>query len=75
MTDGARTPSKYNPAIVAQVILEVTVELHPRCLTSDDLSRRIVADPEDRREVEAAMQAIRNLEQAACFAPRMTISA
>ena len=67
MTSDAGTPPKYNPAIVAQVILEEAVELHPQCLTADDLSRRVIADPDDHREFEAASQGIWNLKRAGLF--------
>jgi hypothetical protein len=57
------TPPKYNLDLVAQVILEVAVELHPEYLTVRDLSLRIVADPGDDREMETAAEAIRELKQ------------
>ena len=49
-TDDATSP-KYNRPVVAQAILEAAVEIHPRLLTTRELSLRIIADPEDRREV------------------------
>jgi hypothetical protein len=61
---------KYNRQVVAQAILEVAVELHPKLLTARELSLRIIADPEDRREVETAMQAIDDLKQSGLFADR-----
>jgi hypothetical protein len=67
----ANTSPKYNRAVVAQVMLEEAVELHPRLLTARELSLRIIADPEDRREVETAMQAIRDLRQSGLFADRV----
>jgi hypothetical protein len=39
------------------------VELHPRRLTASELVLRIVADPDDRREVEIVTQAIGSLRQ------------
>jgi hypothetical protein len=63
----ATTPPKYNPAVVAQVILEEAVELHPERLTARELSLRIITDPGDRREVETATQAIRDLKQSGLF--------
>jgi hypothetical protein len=67
MQADAPTPPQYNIAIVEAVILEVAAELHPQRLTSDELSRRIVSDPSDTREVEIAVQAIRNLGQSGLF--------
>jgi len=43
------------------VILEEAIELHPQRLTVGELSLRIVSDPEDSMEVEAATHAIRDL--------------
>lgn len=67
--DDATSP-KYNRPVVAQAILEVAVELHPELLAARELSLRIIADPEDRREVETAMQAIDDLKQSGLFADR-----
>lgn len=39
------------------------MELHPRRLTASELVLRIVADPDDRREVEIVTQAIGSLRQ------------
>lgn len=64
---GDRTPPKYNLDVVAQVILEEAVELHPQCLTVRELALRIVADAGDVREVETAVEAIRDLRQAGLF--------
>lgn len=64
------TPPKYNVAIVEAVILEVAAELHPRHLTAKDLSLSIVSDPDDGREVETAIHAIRNLREFGLFADR-----
>ncbi|HEY8814234.1 MAG TPA: hypothetical protein VIP57_03920 [Candidatus Dormibacteraeota bacterium] len=47
-TDDATLP-KYNRSVVAQAILEVAVELHPKLLTARELSLRIIADLEDKR--------------------------
>jgi hypothetical protein len=69
MTD-RRTPPKYNLAIVESAILEVAVELHPCHLTARELLLRIVSDPDDRKEVETAAQAIRNLREFGLFADR-----
>lgn len=61
---------KYNIAIVEAVILEVAAELHPRNLTARELSLEIVGDVDDRREVEVAAQAIRNLREFGLFRNR-----
>lgn len=64
------TSPKYNRPVVTQAILEAAVELHPRVLTARELSLRIIADPEDRREVDTARQAIDDLKQSGLFANR-----
>jgi hypothetical protein len=60
-------PPKYDVATVEAVLLEAAVELHPRHLTPRDLSLEIVGDPDDRREVETAAEAIRNLRELGLF--------
>jgi hypothetical protein len=55
--------SKYNVVMVEGVILEIAAELHPEHLSVSGLSLKIVSDPNDSREVEAAAQAIRNLRE------------
>ena len=67
MTADASTPPKYNPALVEQVILEEAIGLHPQRLTIGELSLRIVADPDDGREVETATDAIRDLRRSGLF--------
>ena len=69
MTD-RDTPPKYDLAIVESAILEIAAELHPRHLTARELSRRIVSDADDRREVETAAQAISNLRELGLFRAR-----
>lgn len=69
MTD-RDTPPKYDLAIVEAAILEIAAELHPRHLTARELSLRIVSDAGDRREVETAAQAIRNLREFGLFRGR-----
>lgn len=64
------TPPKYDVAIVEAVILEVAAELHPEHLSADELSLKIVSDPDDSREVEAATQAIRSLRESGLFKGR-----
>lgn len=53
----------YNPALVRQVILDEALELHPQRLTIRELSLRIVSDPKDSTEVEAATEAICDLRR------------
>jgi hypothetical protein len=65
-----RTPPKYNVEIVEAAILEVAAELHPEHLSEDELSLKIVSDPNDRREVETAAQAIRGLREFGLFKDR-----
>ncbi|HSS04071.1 MAG TPA: hypothetical protein VLK89_02635 [Solirubrobacterales bacterium] len=67
MTSNAGTPPRYDLAMVTQVILEEALEIDPQHLTVSELSRRIVTDPDDSREVETATQAIRDLRQSGLF--------
>jgi hypothetical protein len=67
MTADTPIPPKYNPALVEQVILEEAIELHPQRLTVGELSLRIVADPDDRMEVETVTHAIRDLRRSGLF--------
>lgn len=67
MNTDASTPPKYNLALVARVILEEAVELRPQRLTVGELTLRIVADPDDSREVETATQAIHDLRRSGLF--------
>jgi hypothetical protein len=64
------TPPKYDVAIVEAVILEVAVGLHPEHLSMGGLLRKIVGDPDDTREMETGVQAIRNLREFRLFADR-----
>lgn len=61
------TPPKYNLDLVAQVLLEVAVELHPKHLKASELALKIVADPDDERELETAIEAIRDLTECGLF--------
>jgi hypothetical protein len=70
MTDGAKTPPKYNSALVEQAILEVAIELHPQHLTIGELSSKIVSDSNDRKEVETVAQAIRDLKRSGLLSYR-----
>lgn len=63
MTIDAPIPSKYNPDLVGQVILNEIIEQHPVRRTIGELSLRIVADPDDVREVETAIEAVRDLRR------------
>jgi hypothetical protein len=65
-----KTPPIYDTAIVETVILEVVAELHPEHLSTGGLLRRIVSDPDDAREIETGVQAIRNLQEFGLFANR-----
>jgi hypothetical protein len=58
------TPPKYDLEIVSQVIFFEVLEHHPTRLTVDELVMRIVADPNDDREVEVAVDAVRHLRRA-----------
>lgn len=64
------TPPEYDIAIVEAVILQEAAELHPRHLTASDLAMRIVSDPNDKREVETATQAIQGLREFSLFSDR-----
>jgi hypothetical protein len=54
---------KYNPELVGQVVLIEVIEQHPARLTVDELALRIVTDPADSLEVEAATDAVRDLRR------------
>jgi hypothetical protein len=69
-TDGARHTPGYDVAIVESVILELIAELHPRLLTTNELSRRVVRNCEDRREMETLVEAVRNLRECGLFRER-----
>jgi hypothetical protein len=70
MAADAPIPAKYDVAIVESAILEVAAELHPRHLTADELSRQIVSDADDSREVRTAAHAISNLREFGLFRDR-----
>lgn len=65
-----RTPPKYNVSIVEAVILEVAAELHPEHLPADELSLKVVGNPDDNRELETAALAIRGLGEFGLFKVR-----
>ena len=60
--DGGR-PAKYDPEVAAHAILLEVIEQHPTRLTVDELALRITAYPDDRRAVETARQAVRELRR------------
>jgi hypothetical protein len=66
----ADTSPNYNVAIVEAVLLEIAAELHPEHLSTDGLLLKIVSNPDDAREIEAGVQAIRNLREFGLFANR-----
>lgn len=53
----------YDIVVIEGVMLRVAAELHPRRFDAKELSRHVVTDPKDPREVEAAAQAIRGLRE------------
>ncbi len=53
--------TKYDPELVERAVLEEILRLYPQRLTVEEMSLRIVGDPEDEREVETAAEAIRSL--------------
>lgn len=69
MADADTSPN-YNVAIVEAAILEIAAELHPEHLSTGGLLRKIVSDPDDAREIETGVQAIRNLREFGLFADR-----
>lgn len=69
MADTDTSPN-YNVAIVEAVLLEIAAELHPEHLSTGGLLLRIVSDPDDAREIETGVQAIRNLREFGLFADR-----
>jgi hypothetical protein len=70
MNADAGSSPKYNLSLVAALILEEAVELHPRHLTARELSLRIVIDPDDSREIETATGAIEDLREAGLLSHR-----
>jgi hypothetical protein len=69
MADADTSPN-YNVAIVEAVLLEIAAELHPEHLSTGGLLLKIVSDPDDKREIETGVQAIRNLREFGLFANR-----
>lgn len=67
---GSEIPAKYNVPKVEAAILETAAELHPEHLSVTGLSRRIVSDLDDSKEVETATHAISNLRRFGLFSNR-----
>jgi len=61
---------QYDVVAVEALLLEVAAELHPEHLSTGGLLRRIVSDPNDAREIETGVQAIRNLREFGLVADR-----
>ncbi len=64
-----RPSAKYDTTTIARLILEEVAELHPHYPTARQLSARIVTDADDRREVEAFTDAIRDLRRTGLLQP------
>ena len=62
MTD-SETPPQYDIAKVEALVLQVAAELHPRNLTTREISLEIVGDADDVRELETVAEAIRGLRE------------
>lgn len=63
MVADALSSPKYDPEVVERVVLEEAIDLHPQRLTAPELALRIVTNPDDRMEMETAIQAIRELRR------------
>jgi hypothetical protein len=63
-------PPKYDVAVVEAVILEVAAELDPEHFSTGGLLLRVVGDPDDAREIETGVQAIRSLREVGLFTHR-----
>jgi len=62
--EAERTVSpRYDPEIAARASLLEVIEQHPTRLTVDELALRITAYPDDRRAVETAREAVRELRR------------
>jgi hypothetical protein len=66
----SEAPAKYNVTTVEAVLLEIAAELHPEHLYADALSLKILGDPDDAREVETAVRAVRGLREVGLFEDR-----
>jgi hypothetical protein len=63
-------PPKYDVAVVEAVILEVAAELDPEHFSTGALLLKVVGDPDDAREIETGVQAIRSLREVGLFTHR-----
>ena len=63
-------PPQYKVAVVEAVLLEVAVELHPEHPSTVQLLAKIVANPEDDKEMATGMHAIQNLREFGLLAAR-----
>jgi hypothetical protein len=61
------TPRKYNLATVEALILELVARSHPRPVTTEELSREVICDPDDERETTTFAQAICRLREVGLF--------
>lgn len=67
---GKPTPAKYDVTKVEAVILEVATELDPEHLSTGGLLLKVVGNPDDAREIETGVQAIRSLREVGLFTHR-----
>jgi hypothetical protein len=61
---------QYEVAVVEALLLEIAAELHPEHLSTGGLLRKVVANPDDAREIDTGVQAIRNLREFGLVADR-----
>lgn len=64
------TPAKYDVAKVEAVILEVAAELDAEHFSTGRLLLEVVGNPDDEKEIETGVQAIRSLCEVGLFAQR-----
>lgn len=62
MSAGSSIPPKYNPELVQRAVLEIVIEAHPAFLTIAELVSTVAGDPQDRREVDTIVCAVRDLK-------------
>lgn len=60
---GKALPPKYDPVLVGQALLYEVIEQDPDRLAVGELVLRIIADPDDGREVGTATAAILDLRR------------
>lgn len=63
MNVGRASSPAYDSRAVARAIIEEVLLRRPEQLTVAELRQKIVGDPDDEREVETALEAIRNLRE------------